>query len=44
MRQFVESLKRLYTHQKINDVVVLMLCKNDKITEEEKQYILDAVE
>ena len=44
MRQFVESLKRLYTQQKINDVVVLMLCKNNKITEEEKQYILDSVE
>lgn len=44
MRQFVESLKRLYTQQKINNVVVLMLCKNNKITEEEKHYILDAVE
>lgn len=42
MNQFVESLKRLYADKKVNDKKILDLCKNGKITEEEKKYILDA--
>lgn len=40
--QFVESLKRLYVNGKVNEEKILNLCKNGKITEEEKEYILDA--
>lgn len=39
---FVESLKRLYMDGKVNEKKILELCKNEKITEEEKKYILDA--
>ena len=41
MRQFIESLKRLYTNQEINEKKVMELLKNKKITEEEKEYILN---
>ena len=41
MKQFVESLKRLYTNQEINEKKVMELLKNKKITEEEKEYILN---
>ena len=40
MNQFVESLKRLYADKKVNEEKILDLCKNKKITEEEKKYIL----
>ena len=42
MNQFVESMKRLYADRKVNEEKILDLCKNKKITEEEKKYILDA--
>lgn len=42
MNQFVESMKRLYADKKVNEEKILDLCKNGKITEEEKKYILDA--
>lgn len=40
MRTLVESLKRLYKSGKINQDKVLELFLNDKITSEEKDYIL----
>lgn len=40
MNQFVESMKRLYANKKVNEEKILDLCKNKKITEEEKSYIL----
>ena len=40
MRTLVESLKRLYKSEKINQDKVLELFLNDKITSEEKDYIL----
>ena len=42
MRQFVESLKRLYQNGKINEEKVIQLCECGKITENEKKYILGA--
>lgn len=39
MKQFVESLKRLYTRQLIDKDKIEKLCSNKKITEEEKAYI-----
>ena len=40
MSTLVESLKRLYKSGKINQDKVLELFLNDKITSEEKDYIL----
>lgn len=40
MRQFVESLKRLYHNGLIDMVRIVMLFNDGKITEEEKEYIL----
>ena len=40
MRQFIESLKRLYKNQKINEQKVIELLKDKKITEFEMEYIL----
>ena len=40
MNQFVESLKRLYERNQINEQKVMELLKNKKITENEKEYIL----
>ena len=40
MRQFVESLKRLYNDNKINEVKITELFNDGKITEEEMLYIL----
>ena len=40
MRQFVESLKRLYKNGLIDAVKVVLLFSDGKITEEEKKYIL----
>lgn len=42
MNQFVESIKRLYANGKVDEKKILDLCKNKKITVEEKEYILDA--
>lgn len=42
MNQFVESMKRLYANKKVSEEKILDLCKNKKITEDEKNYILDA--
>ena len=41
MRILVESLKRLYTSEKITFDKVLELFLNDKITSEEKDFILE---
>lgn len=41
MNQFVESLKRLYHNNKLTSERVIDLFKNGKITDEEKQYILN---
>lgn len=40
MRQFVESMKRLYECDKVDEIKVVELFENNKITEEEKYYIL----
>lgn len=40
MRTLVESLKRLYKNEKVNQDKILELFLNDKITSEEKDYIL----
>ena len=42
MRQFVESLSRLYKNEKVTEEKVLELFRNGKITEDEKWYILNA--
>lgn len=41
MNQFVESLKRLYERNQINEQKVIELFKDKKITESEKVYILN---
>lgn len=41
MNQFVESMKRLYEHGLLDMVRVILLFDNGKITEEEKNYILN---
>lgn len=41
MKQFVESLKRLYVSGKINEKKIVELFINKKITNEEKWYILN---
>ena len=38
--QFVESLKRLYDNQAINEEKIIELYNKNKITEKEKWYIL----
>lgn len=40
MRQFVESLKRLYANSKLSKEKVVELFESGKITENEKKYIL----
>lgn len=40
MNQFVESLKRLYKNKSIDAKKIEELFLNNKITKEEKQYIL----
>lgn len=42
MTIFVESIRRLYIDGKIDKEKVIKLCKDGKITEDEKNYILDA--
>ena len=42
MREFVESLKRLYQNGLLEMVRIILLFENGKITEEEKDYILNA--
>lgn len=42
MNQFVESLKRLYKNGKVSTEKIIELFNNDKITDEEKWYILNA--
>ena len=41
MNQFVESLRRLYSDNKLDINKVAELFENGKITEEEKWYILN---
>ena len=40
-RQFIESMKRLYRNEKLDATKVIQLFQEGKITEEEKNYILD---
>lgn len=40
MRTLVESLKRLYKNEKVSQDKILELFLTDKITSEEKDYIL----
>ena len=42
MSIFIESLKRLYQDDKLSVEKIIELFKNNKITEEEKEYILNA--
>lgn len=42
MNQFVESMKRLYQKGMIKKAKVITLFNDKKITEEEKNYILEA--
>ena len=41
MNQFIESLKRLYKRNLIDEEKVIELFNNNKITESEKEYILN---
>lgn len=41
MGVFVESIKRLYQHGLIDMTRIIMLFNDGKITEEEKEYILN---
>lgn len=38
--QFVESMKRLYKDRKVTESKIIELFNNNKITEEERDYIL----
>lgn len=40
-RLFIESLKRLYKDEKIDEEKIVKLFESGKITEEEKLYILE---
>ena len=42
MNQFVESLKRLYECDKVDEEKIIKLFNSGKVTEEEKLYILNA--
>ena len=44
MNQFVESMRRLYQNGLIDMVKVVLLFNNGKITEDEKEYILEREE
>lgn len=44
MNQFVKSLHRLYVNGGIDDVKVVDLCREGKIDEIEKEYILKTKE
>lgn len=39
MRQFVETMKRLYVNGKVNENKIVELFESEKITSEEKEYI-----
>lgn len=41
MRQFVESIKRLYQNEKIEKSKIVELFESKKINEEELKYILE---
>lgn len=42
IKQFVESLRRLYTSRLIDEGKVIALCQSNIIAEEEKKYILES--
>lgn len=42
MNQFVKSMKRLYENEKVDKDKIIELFNNGKITEDEKEYILNA--
>ena len=41
MNQFVESMKRLYKDGKVEEKKIVELFESEKITKEERDYILD---
>ena len=41
MKQFVETMKRLYKDEKVSEQKIVELFESGKITKEEKLYILD---
>ena len=43
MRQFVEIIKELYKDMKVTEQKIVELYECEKITEEEKLYILNAL-
>ena len=43
VRQFVESLRRLYQTGKIQKEKIVELCESGKLSEEEKIYILNVL-
>ena len=40
MRQFVETMKRLYVNGKVDEKKIVELFESGKIAKEEKEYIL----
>ena len=42
MRQFVESMRRLYQNDKVDKRKIESLFLNGKLTEEERKYILES--
>ena len=42
MNQFIESLRRLYQNGKVSKEKIVTFFNNGKISEEEKDYILNA--
>ena len=41
-RQFIESMRRLYMNGLVDEKKIELLFLNEKITEDEKEYILNA--
>ena len=41
VNQFVESMKRVYVEKKVTELKIVEFFLSGKITEEEKEYILD---
>lgn len=41
MRQFVESMKRLYSNNRVLEDKIINLFQEGKITEDERDYILN---
>lgn len=41
MEEYIESLKRLLSHKKIDMCVIIRLFEDKKISEKERDYIID---